>query len=236
MGTPTATFTNGTVMSSTAVNAALAAARAYVDNGLVANDVTDASLGFENLFRPDVYLVPQPWQEAESQTIGGRILGIDQSSYPSQDGGIGRGVGQVGGTGRVDIYPFKLPKGDQLAVRGLGRRLPIDANAVVDITAVFFAHAVSPPATFDHAGRFVLCWRRVQDDLDADGTVIQGTQRQIWSIEERGQFAIHAQVAPIADGDYDFFVVYQRGSCVAAVQQICVLTRSLVVEVFQLTA
>lgn len=236
MGTPLAAFTNGDVMSATVVAAALTAARAYLDNGVVTADVADASLGFENIFRPDVYLVPQPWQEAESQTLTGRVLGIDQDCRPSQDPAEGRGVGKVGGTGRVDIFPFRLIKGNQLPVRGLGVRRPIQADALADITACFFAHAVAGPALFDHAGRFVLCYKRVQDDIDGSGIVLAASQRQVWSLEERGQIVMSGQILLEVDGDYDFFVVYQRGSCSASVQQIVVVTRSFVVEVHQQTA
>ena len=231
MGTPAATFTNGTTMSPTATAAADTAARDYLNNGLVGGDFADDGLTFPCVFRPDYGLVPSIWEEAVSQSIGGGSMGFDTPTFPTQDQGQGRGVGQS--QERYNLYPNLQVRGGYLPIPGLSRRMPVDATALVEVTAQFFAQAVSSTATDDHAGHFELRYRRVEADLNGDGTTFGGTRRICWSREERGYFVMFGQVSLSTSGNYDFFVVYKKGSAAAGVTEVVVAQRTIVVEVFQ---
>jgi hypothetical protein len=239
MGTPLATFTNGTAMSATDVNAALLASRNYINSGIVTADFEAAGLRLEQFYRPDYYAVPRPWFDGEFAQVldarGGQAPGeLPLSLHTAGTSEArGRGFGEV--RDRYSIFPaFSLLPGGWAPIEDLDRRLYVEVASRIRITAGWFAHCVvntvTPPIV---GGFFDLRYRRVEDGLDAVPTVITGTRRQVLFPSYGPYFSVIGDINVSAAnvGTYDIGVCFADASVGANAWQVSLVHRNIVVEV-----
>ena len=237
MGTPLATFTNGTAMTASAANTALTASRNYLNSGIVTADFETAGVRLEQMYRPDYYAVPRPWFDGEFNQVLDARAGQAPGELPfSLHGGParGRGVGEV--IDRYSIYPrFGLLPGGWIAVEGLDRRLYIDVPSRIRIQAQWFGHPIVDSATLQVAGHFDLRYRRVESGLDAVPTIISATKCQVVFDSYRQYFSVIGDVNVTAgnEGTYDIGVCFADVGVGANAWQVVCIQRNLVLEVLK---
>lgn len=237
MPTPTDTFDTGDDLYGSVVSD-LAAVRAYLLGNLVDTDFDDEALPSEQLYRPDIYAVPEFWFDGSFFQLRGRTAGQDPAPIPrpGTTASTGRGFGAV--RDRYSTFPqYALLQGDWCPIKGLCIRHVVEEPGALAITAQWFSHTVQngtdDPIDF---GEFALRYRRVEDGLTTMPTEITATKRPILHPEERHQFSLIGVLDVDEDhlGTYDIGVCYKRGTLVSdEAFQIATMQRHLGLEVLR---
>lgn len=237
-------FVSGDAITEALMLTELNRVRGWIDTGMVAGDITDQTLDFTRVYRPETYGFPKQNSEGTTQEVyeDHSAAVIEASTAASALGPATPGDGQHPARalrGRTSIFPTYLLADDSFIVPDMARRVVLDVTSEVEVNATWEASSQydfnAAPAYPDPAGQF----RLVRRILAGTKTAIPGTARRlnvnILLSGQSGQgghnvFSTGSSVT-LTPGVYDIWLEYLPNSVVAAVEQVIIGTRSIVVEV-----
>lgn len=240
-------FVSGDAITEALMLTELNRVRGWIDTGMVAGDITDQTLDFTRVYRPETYGFPKQNSEGTTQEVYEDQEAVIEASTASTaqgstDVSFTDGEGQHPARalrGRTSIFPTYLLADDSFIVPDMARRVVLDVTSEVEVNATWEASSQydfnAAPAYPDPAGQF----RLVRRILAGTKTAIPGTARRlnvnILLSGQSGQgghnvFSTGSSVT-LTPGVYDIWLEYLPNSVVAAVEQVIIGTRSIVVEV-----
>jgi len=238
MGITPVAFVAGAPILAADVLTELNRIRGWINTGIVAGDLVAGSVVRTAIYRPETLGYPTQRTVAPLQELYEDGAGAIERTVASYGAG-GGALNERATRERSSIFVQHLLVDEAWVVPHMGRRVFLGSAATVEVCANWRARTQldwnAGPEAPDVAGQFRLVYRAI----GGAKTAVAGTARRL-NVDTKASGAADrlgvcaystGMVISLSAGTYDIWLEYLRNGAAAAVEQVIIGTRSIVVEI-----